>query len=160
MTADKAPSLNLPEGCRPIDPFPAIRPQRSFVSDNPDGDRIRLAYYRCGDEPILRAKAWFGTGAQGPPGQAHGGAIASVLDEAAGATGWMLGYRVLVARLTVDFRKMVALGTDATIEASIVGVDGRKITCRVRMTDGNVLLAEAEALLVTLPDIDPGERAS
>ena len=34
-----------------------------------------------------------------------------------GGVAWMMGYRVVVARLTVDFRTMVRIGTDATLEA-------------------------------------------
>lgn len=148
--SERAPVPDVPAGWTPIQPFPQIRPKRSFVSDSPDGDRLRIAYFRNGDEPVLRAKAWFGPGAEGPPGYAHGGAVSAVLDEAVGATAWMLGHRVVVARLTVDFRSLVPLGVDATVESSVVSLDGRKITCRARMMQGQTLLAEAEGLCVVL----------
>lgn len=152
--SDNTPELELPAGCRWIDPFPEIRPKRSFVSDSPTGDRLRIAYFRRGDEPALGARAWFGPGAEGPPGYAHGGAVAAVLDEALGAVAWMNGHRVVVARLTVDFRTLVALGIEATIEAWIAGIDGRKVTCRARMLNGDTLLAEAEGLLVMLRGVE------
>ena len=145
-----APKPDVPATWTPIDPFPRVHTKRSYVSDNPDGDRLRVVYFRQGDEPVLRAKVWFGPGTEGPPGLSHGGAVASALDESIGAVAWMLGHRVLVARLTVDFRSPVRLGTDATIESNVVGVEGRKVTCRARLTDGTTVLAEAEGLCVTL----------
>src|SRR5258706_9022095 len=145
-----APKPDVPSTWTPIDPFPRVDTKRSFVSDNPDGDRLRVVYFRAGDEPILRAKVWFGPGTEGPPGYSHGGAVASALDEAIGAVAWMLGHRVLVARLTVDFRSPVPLGIDATIESTLVGVEGRKVTCRARLTSEGALLAEAEVLCVMI----------
>ena len=147
---DRAPRPQVPASWIPIDPFPRIHTARSFVSETLESDRLRVMYFRVGDEPTLRAKVWFGPGTEGPPGIAHGGAVAAALDEAVGGVAWMLGHRVVVARLTVDFRTMVPLGIDAEIEATIAGIDGRKITCRARLTDGETILAEAEGLCVLL----------
>jgi acyl-coenzyme A thioesterase PaaI-like protein len=141
-----------PDGYVRIDPFPRIRPKRSFVSESEDSDRLRIAYFRRGDEPVLHARVWFGPGSEGPPGYAHGGAVAAALDESLGGVAWMLGHQVVVARLTVDFRNMVVLGVDATLEASVVGIEGRKVMCRARLTDGATLLAEAEGLCVTIKE--------
>jgi acyl-coenzyme A thioesterase PaaI-like protein len=145
-----APRLDVPSDWTPIEPFPRSGAARSFVSGDVDGDRLRVAYFRIGDEPVLRARVWFGPGTEGPPGYAHGGAVAAALDEAVGAAAWMLGHRVLVARLAVDFRNLVTLGLDATIDASVVGIEGRKITCRARLSDGSTTLAEAEGLCVVV----------
>jgi acyl-coenzyme A thioesterase PaaI-like protein len=148
----RAPKPDVPDDWTPIDPFPRIQTKRSYVSDSPDGDRLRVLYFRKGNEPVLRAKVWFGPGTEGPPGMSHGGAVASALDESLGAVAWMLGHRVVVARLAVDFRNPVTLGVDATIEATIVHIEGRKVTCRARMMDGPTLLAEAEGLCVVIRD--------
>jgi acyl-coenzyme A thioesterase PaaI-like protein len=145
-----APKPMVPADWLEIQPFPRVNAKRSYVSDDPAGDRLRVAYFRRAQEPILRAKVWFGPGTEGPPGCAHGGAVAAALDEAVGAAAWMMGHRVVVARLAIDFRNLVALGIDATIEASIVAIDGRKITCRARLIQDEVLLAEAEGLCVTV----------
>jgi acyl-coenzyme A thioesterase PaaI-like protein len=151
-TTDRAPAPDVPSNWTRVDPFPRIHTNRSFVSETLDTDRIRVMYFRAGEEPVLRGKVWFGPATEGPPGIAHGGAVAAALDESVGGVAWMLGYRVVVARLTVDFRTMVRIGTDATLEASVAGVDGRKVTCRARLTDGETLLAEAEALCVVLKE--------
>ena len=143
---------DVPPDWTPIQPFPRNDTRRSFVSDDPEGDRLRVVYYRSGDEPVLRATVWFGPGTEGPPGYAHGGSVAAALDEALGATAWMLGHRVVVARLAVDFRNPVPLGIDATIEASLVGIERRKVTCRARLTHNGTLLAEAEGLCVMIAE--------
>jgi acyl-CoA thioesterase FadM len=77
--------------------------------------------------------------------------MAAVLDEALGAAAWADGYPILVARLAVDFRQLLPLGTDATFETWVAGVDGRKVTTRGRLLlpDGSVV-AEGEALCVML----------
>jgi acyl-coenzyme A thioesterase PaaI-like protein len=150
LIADSAREPEIPSDCRRIDPFPRTHTRRSFVSDNLDTGRFRIAYFRRGDEPVLQARAWFGPATEGPPGYAHGGSMAAVLDEAVGGVAWMLGHRVVVARLTVDFRTMLKIGTDASVEARVVGVDGRKVTCRARLTHADVVFAEAEALCIVL----------
>jgi acyl-coenzyme A thioesterase PaaI-like protein len=146
----KAPTPDVPADWTEFRPFPRSTASRSFVSDDPLGDRLRVVYFRKPGEPILRAKVWFGPGTEGPPGYAHGGSVAAALDEAIGAAAWMHGHRVVVARIAVDFRSPVPLGTDASIESSVVEVDGRKIRCRARMKNGETLLAEAEGLCITV----------
>ena len=75
---------------------------------------------------------------------------AAVLDEALGAAAWMAGHLVVVARLAVDMRQMVPLGIDATIDARVERVAGRKVYCRAELTNGTGMLAEGEALCVIL----------
>ena len=151
MPSPSAPPLTLPAGAVPVDPFPALSGSHSFVSADPDGRRLRVAYYRLPDSAKLHGRAWFGPDAEGPPGHAHGGSMAAVLDEAAGAAAWIAGHRILIARLTTDFRQVMPLGTDARLEAWVDRVDGRKVTTRARLLDeSGEPYAEAEALCVML----------
>ncbi len=145
------------------DDWTALEPPRleggrgSFVSGDPVGDRLRVRYFRRGRDRALVGRAWFGPGTAGPPGHAHGGSIAAVLDEAMGAAAWMAGHRVVAVRLETDFRRLVPLGTDALMEAWVEGVEGRKVTTRGRLLDDRGgLYAEASALFVTL---DPARFA-
>lgn len=148
-----APPVILPPGAVPVDPFPALAGTRSFVSGDPGGSRLRLAYYRLPGDATLHARVWFGQDAQGPPGHAHGGSMAAVLDEAAGGAAWLAGHRILIARLTTDFRRMVPLGTDATVHAWVESIDGRKVITRARLVDeAGEPFADAEALCVLLGD--------
>ena len=136
----------------PFQPFPELTARESFVSGGPSTHRLRVAYFRREGDKRLVGRAWFGPDTQGPPGHAHGGAVSAVMDEALGAAAWAEGHHIVVARLCVDFRAMVPLGTDAAFEAWVETVEGRKVTTRGRLTapDGSVL-AEGEALCVGLP---------
>lgn len=143
----------------PIPPPPPFAPpdgwerfelpaERSFVYGDA-GDRLRLAYFHRGSE--LRASVWFGPEAQGPPGHAHGGAVAAVLDEALGIAAWAAGHPVVAARLVTDFRRMLPLGTVCTVEPTVESIEGRKVRVTGRLVgeDGTVY-AEAESLLVNV----------
>jgi acyl-coenzyme A thioesterase PaaI-like protein len=147
---DSAPSTAAPPGCVPVYPFPGA-PQ-SFVSGDPNGHRLRVAYFQQQDR-TLTARAWFGRGAEGPPGYAHGGAVAAVLDEAMGAAAWAGGHPSIAARIEVDFRLPVPLGIDAVVEMSVERIEGRKIATRARLRDADGrVLAESAGLFVRLTD--------
>lgn len=151
MDIDRAPAPRAPDGSVPINPFPG--PPQSFVSGEPEGNRLRVAYFRRAADGALFVRAWFGRGAEGPPGYAHGGSVAAVLDEAMGAAAWMAGHPSVAARISVDFKLMVPLGLDALIEAAVDGVEGRKVATRARLLDGDGrVLAESDGLFVKLTD--------
>lgn len=154
----RAPEV-LPEtGWEAIEPLRIEGGEGSFVSGSPDGSTLRVRYFRRANDARLVGRAWFGPGASGPPGHAHGGAIAAVLDEAMGAAGWMAGYPVVAAHLEVDYRLMVPLGTDAYMEAWVESVDGRKVRLASRLEDEERrLLAEATGLFVILDEERFGE---
>lgn len=151
--ASAAPQVVPEPGWLPHDPFPQTGPNVSFVSGGPTGNRLRVAYFKRAEDGRLVGRAWFGPETEGPPGHAHGGSIAAVLDEALGAAAWSEGHPVLVASLQVEFRRMVQLGTDAMFEAWVDRAEGRKIHTRARLlgVDGE-LLAEGRALCLCLTD--------
>lgn len=77
--------LDQPEaGWTPVTPTQAVS-AGTFVSGDPGGNRLRVRYFRRDNDGALLAKVWFGPGTQGPPGHAHGGSMASILDEAMAA---------------------------------------------------------------------------
>jgi acyl-coenzyme A thioesterase PaaI-like protein len=141
-----------PAGWEPIQPLLLEGGRRgSFVSGDPGGDRLRVGYFRRRDDARLLGRAWFGPGTVGPPGHAHGGSIAAVLDEAMGAAAWMAGLIVVAASLTTDFRRLLPLGTDAILEAWVVSHVGRKVhTAGLLRSEEGLVFAEATALFVRL----------
>ena len=114
---------------------------RSFVSgDGAAEGRLRLRYFADPEAPhppdgigALVARAWFGPGAEGPPGHVHGGAQAAVLDEVLGLAAWLAGHAVVMARLEVDMRRMLPVGTVCTVCTEITSVDGRKVRVAGRL---------------------------
>lgn len=139
------------DGWVPIEPLDSVGSGRSFVSGEPNGDRLRVRYFRRVRDGALVGRIWFGPGAEGPPGHAHGGSMAAVLDEAMGAGAWMAGHTVLAAKLTTEFRRMLPLNTEALLEAWVHEVDGRKVKTRGRLFGpGGEVYAEGEALFIVL----------
>lgn len=162
MTADesdeasraKPPDVIPQAGWTALDPLESVGTGRSFVSGEPSGDRLRVAYFRRESDGALVGKVWFGRGAEGPPGHAHGGSMAAVLDEAMGAAAWMAGHMVLAVKLTTDFKQMLPLGTDASLEAWVERVDGRKVLTRGVLSgaDGKPFATAEGIFLVLQPE--------
>jgi acyl-coenzyme A thioesterase PaaI-like protein len=133
----------------PVAPF-QLEAEGSFLAGH-ESERLRVRYFRRGGDGRLVGRAWFGPGTQGPPGHAHGGSIAAVLDEAMGAAAWLEGHRSVAAHLATNFRRMLPLGTDAILEAWVQRVEGRKVWTLSRLSDDDDRpFADAEALFVVL----------
>ncbi|BCR06237.1 acyl-CoA thioesterase [Desulfuromonas versatilis] len=120
-----------------------------FVSGEPDGNRYRVRYYRDPDQQ-LRARIWFGPETEGPPGHAHGGAMAAVLDEVLGLAAWAAGYPIVVGNLNVSFRNLLPLEQVVTIESEVISTEGRKVMVHGRICSGETVFAEAECLCITI----------
>ncbi|MGH3745543.1 MAG: PaaI family thioesterase [Mycobacteriales bacterium] len=92
------------------------------------------------------------TGAhQGAPGLAHGGLVATVMDETLGFMLWMLGAPGVTAKLEVSYRKPVPIRRTVATRAECTGVAGRKVYGYAEMHQDDLdgpLLAEASGLFV------------
>jgi acyl-coenzyme A thioesterase PaaI-like protein len=159
-----APALDGEPGWTEVfSPMDAVR-SRSFVSGDGAADgRLRIRYFADPDAPraeqtlgegdigALVARVWFGPGAEGPPGHAHGGAQAAVLDEVLGLAGWLAGHPVVMARLEVDMRRMLPLGTVCTVRTEITEVKGRKVRVAGQLVgDDGAVYAEAAGTCVAI----------
>ncbi|MEZ4268456.1 MAG: PaaI family thioesterase [Myxococcota bacterium] len=124
---------------------------RTFVSGEPEGDRVRVRYFRRDADGALVGRAWFGPGTEGPPAHVHGGCMSALLDEAMGLACWISERKVLAGRLDVRFRAILPLGSLCVVEAWIDKIDGRHVTTRSRLlgADGTVH-AKGEGLFVQL----------
>jgi len=120
-----------------------------FVSGDPGGNRFRICYYRDA-EKHLHARIWFGPETEGPPGHAHGGSVAAVMDEALGLAAWAAGYAIVVGNLNVSFRNMLPIQKVVTLESRVVSAQGRKIMVHGKIFCGETLYAEAECLCITI----------
>lgn len=123
----------------------------SFVSGDPQGQRIRVRYFKGKEPDVLWGRVWFGPEAEGPPGHAHGGAQAAVLDEVCGGAAWVFGHQVVAVQLQTEFIKFVPLHTELLMKGLISKKEGRKIYTEGRIEDGKgQILARAEALFLEL----------
>ncbi|MFM8369609.1 MAG: PaaI family thioesterase [Chloroflexota bacterium] len=75
---------------------------------------------------------------QGPPGHAHGGASAAILDEVMGLVVWAAGHKVLAANININYRKPLPLHTPLLAEARITDVGERKI-----ISAGKIMLPDS-----------------
>jgi acyl-coenzyme A thioesterase PaaI-like protein len=127
------PDFSPPDGWVAV-PFPRNFGQgRSFVSGETTGDRLIVHYFAEENAEVLRALVWFGPGAEGPPGHAHGGSMAAVLDEGMGFAGWHAGYPVVAATITVNFRQKLPLDLVHGVECRVDRVEEKKIFTRGRI---------------------------
>jgi len=154
-TADKVSSPGGPPvdlsgeaGWLPFDAPSLVGESLRFVSGEPDGNRFRARYYRD-SEQHLHARIWFGPETEGPPGHAHGGAVAAVMDEALGLAAWAAGYPIVVGNLNVSFRNMLPLQKVVTVESRVVSAEGRKVMVHGRIFCAETTYAEGECLCIT-----------
>ncbi len=141
--------LSGDEGWTAFDAPALVGASLRFVSGEPDGNRYRVRYYKNAEQQ-LRARIWFGPETEGPPGHAHGGAMAAVLDEVLGLAAWTAGYPIVVGNLNVSFRNLLPLQQVVTVESAVVSAQGRKVMVHGRICLGEVVFAEAECLCITI----------
>ena len=125
---------------------------RAFITGDKTADRIKVRYFQKQSDKSFVARVWFGPATEGPAGFVHGGSMASILDEAMGASVWLLGFTAVAARISVDYRNMLVLGTITTVEAKVLSVNGRKIVSAGKIYDkAGAVYSESEGLYINLP---------
>ena len=104
---------------------------------NPHG--IRVTWY-AGDDGRITSQFTLSEAQQGPPGYAHGGCSAALLDEAMGAAIWLAGHNVAVVKLELNYQHPLPLGECLSLEARMTRRQERKIVARgeIRLPDGKV----------------------
>ncbi len=106
---------------------------------------------RAGEGVSLTAEFTVQPAHQGAPGLAHGGVLATALDETLGSLNWLLRTIAVTGRLETDFLRPVPVGTTLHLEAEVTAVAGRKIystaTGRIGGPDGPVAV-RADALFI------------
>jgi acyl-coenzyme A thioesterase PaaI-like protein len=93
----------------------------------------------------------------GRNGAVHGGSLGMLFDTVLGLTASVLtgSRRQRTAYLKIDYRRIVPIEKELQFDAGIDRIDGRKIFVSGRLTDGDTLLTEAEALFVQLKPGQP-----
>jgi uncharacterized protein (TIGR00369 family) len=92
--------------------------------DNPEGMHLKFAYDEERDCFVCRFR--LGKRYTGPPGHAHGGIIATLLDEAMGKVNKLRHVIALTSQITVDYLKPVPLNKPLRVESREVRVRGRR----------------------------------
>jgi uncharacterized protein (TIGR00369 family) len=106
---------------------------------NPNGLQLIFALSHDGKSYVCR----FSLGASfvGPPGHAHGGIIAAILDEAMGKANKLKSRVALTRRMEVEYLRPVPLGQPLVVEGRVSRMTGRALYNRaeLRSAKGDVL---------------------
>lgn len=94
--------------------------------DNPDG--MRLKFYFDEEARLAFCKFRLAPRYQGPPGHAHGGIIATILDEAMGKVNKLRSVVALTKSMNIEYLKPVPLGKQLTVRGREQQVVGREHT--------------------------------
>ena len=90
-------------------------------------------------------------GAEGPKAHAHGGFLATILDETMGSACWYHGLPVLAANLSVRYRRSVPLNGTYMCEAKIERLETRRAMVAARIYKDDVTFCEATGVFVRVP---------
>jgi acyl-coenzyme A thioesterase PaaI-like protein len=105
------------------------------------------------DEAALTGRVIFSPFFHGGGGAVHGGAIPLLFDHIIGQLTNTGRSRTRTAYLNVNYRQITPIGSELSIDASVDREEGRKLFATARLRKGEDLLADSEALYITLrPD--------
>jgi acyl-coenzyme A thioesterase PaaI-like protein len=109
------------------------------------------------DDGRMQGWARFGRFHLGRNGAVHGGSLGMLFDTVLGLTAAVLSgsRRQRTAYLKINYRNIVPIEKELQFDAGIDRLDGRKIFVSGRLTDGDTLLSEADALFVKLKPGQP-----
>ena len=124
-----------------------------FVCGHDNPHSIGLTLY-VDDDGVMTAEFTLNDAQQGPPGHAHGGASAAILDEAMGLVAWAAGLKVAAVNLEINYHKPLPLNQPLTLEARITQIDERKIfsTGEIKLTDSTVAVS-GRGIYVSAPKL-------
>jgi uncharacterized protein (TIGR00369 family) len=132
-----------------------IRLQKNYCfacgKNNPEGMRLKFTYDEASNSFVCRFR--LDKRYTGPPGHAHGGIIATILDEAMGKVNKLRHVVALTSQITVNYLKPVPLNKPLRVESREMRVRGRQHTnmAEILNPEGEVL-ARSRGLFIA---IDP-----
>lgn len=153
------PHLKGEPGWVALDYPDSLKDQPSFVIGDPLKNRLAVRYFMRKKDKRFFGKVFFGEAAQGPPGHAHGGSMAAVLDEAMGFSAWLAGHTVVAAKIAVEYMKMLPVNNVVTVEAWIEKIEGRKVFTRAKLYDREKTFTTSEGLFINIPAEKFGDAA-
>jgi len=144
---------------QPLTPLPHGALNHCFGCGLDNRAGLRLHFFTDSENNVvcqLRLAARFA----GPPGHAHGGIIATLLDEAMSKTNRARGIVAMTRHMSVEYLRPVPLGVALTLTAQHTGAVGRRNHTEAQVADASgQVLATAKAVFVTVsPDVLKGRQ--
>src|SRR6202162_1507858 len=134
-------------------PYLRLQKNNCFAcgKENPQGMHLKFTYDEERDSFVFRFR--LGKRYTGPPGHAHGGIIATILDEAMGKVNKLRHVIALTSQITVDYLKPVPLNKPLRGESREVRVRGRRhVNMAEILNQKGEVLARSRGLFIA---IDP-----
>lgn len=100
-----------------------------------------------GDDDVVRTDYFLRRGYEGPPGLAHGGVSALILDQLLGYTASVNGSPGMTGTLTIRYREPTPLGA-LHAEAYVDRIEGIKAFVVGAISDGQRVCVEAEGVFI------------
>ncbi|KAA0255961.1 MAG: hypothetical protein DPW18_16010 [Chloroflexi bacterium] len=124
-----------------------------FVCGNENPHSIGMTWW-VDENGVMSSEFTLNEAQQGPPGHAHGGASAAILDEAMGLVVWAAGHKVAAVNIEINYHKPLPLHQPLTLEARITQTDERKIfsTGEIRLADSTVAVS-GRGIYVAAPQL-------
>jgi acyl-coenzyme A thioesterase PaaI-like protein len=122
----------------------------SVVSGKANPMGMDASLWTDGDEAVMEVV--LGPAFEGAPDRAHGGVMAALIDELMGQVLGIIGTPAFTGRLTVTYRNPTPLGVPLIGRARATEWKGRKISMTAEVHAGETLIAESEALFIS---VDP-----
>lgn len=110
-------------------PRPTRRRGSYYLTDlsNPHGLHLTLQFRQEEGRHIAYVAFTLPVYVEGPPGHAHGGIPATIIDELMGTAAWFAGFKVVTANMSFDYHAPVPLETSLTAEGWVVETRGKKV---------------------------------
>jgi uncharacterized protein (TIGR00369 family) len=119
--------------------------------NNPDG--MRLKFTLDEERQVFVCRFRLGKRYTGPPGHAHGGIIATILDEAMGKVNKLRHVIAVTKQIYVEYLKLVPLNKALRVESREVAVHGRQhINAAEVLNEKGEVLARSRGVFIA---IDP-----
>jgi acyl-coenzyme A thioesterase PaaI-like protein len=104
------------------------------------------------DADGVHATAVFGHQYEGPPGRLHGGFIAAAFDQVVGTAAALSGKVFFTGTLEVRYRRPTPLHVPLEFEGTLDRVEARRIHASARILVDGEVTAEAEGVMVAVPE--------
>jgi len=125
-----------------------------LVCGNENPHSMGLTWFVDFEAGVLTSEFTLGKAQQGPPGHAHGGASAAILDESMGLIVWAAGLQVAAVNLEINYHKPLPLDQPLNVETRITQKDERKIfsTGEIKLADGTICVS-GRGIYVAAPQL-------
>lgn len=124
---------------------------RCFVCGPANSNGLRLAFALGQDGKSYCCEFSLGDSFVGPPGHAHGGIIAAILDEAMGKANKLKSRVALTRRMEVEYLRPVPLRQPLVVEGRVSRMTGRALYNRAELRNARgVVLARSRGKFLAI----------